>query len=110
MEILDYVGDQLLRANDREGAVYAALLIRHLLERDPEFFKDHKLVGHSGMMQLENNLGMAINQTLFPDQQGVWLLSGLDLIKSGFRATEAFAKVISRGKSTPPGQRNEAAG
>jgi hypothetical protein len=104
VEVLDYIGDQLLRSKDTEGAVYATLLLRRLVDRDPRFFSDHVVLRAGGLSQLEHSVGFAMNEILRPGGKASWLLEGVETVKSAMQATDAMAAVLKadRGETADP--------
>lgn len=95
VEVLDYIGDQLLRAGEREGAVYAALLFRRLVELNAAFFiNGMPPLGHDGRSPLERGLGYAVNDVLLPCGKSTWLFEGLEILTKELHACQAFTDVI----------------
>jgi hypothetical protein len=110
VEVLDYIGDQLLRAKDTEAAIYAAWLLRRLVERDPQIFADHLVLRDGGPAQFENTLGFAVNALLQPPGENWWLRQGLNLLQSALRNTEPMRMLLKPAEAAPGDQSEEQAG
>jgi hypothetical protein len=101
VEVLDYIGDQLLRGGEREGAVHAGLLLRRLVDLNPALFVNGMApLGHDGRAPLERALGKAVNNVLLPGKSK-WLYEGLELLSKELHACQAFTDVI-RGLADAP--------
>jgi hypothetical protein len=101
VEVLDFIGDQLLRAGDSEGAVYAALLLRRLVDQNAALFANSLQVRADQRSPFERDLGYAVNNVLLPDNKSTWLFEGLELLGKQLHGCQAFTDVI-RGLTTAP--------
>ena len=110
VDVLDYIGDQLLRAKDTEGAIYAAWLLRRLAERDPQIFADHIVFRNGASAQLENTLGFAVTALLQPPGENWWLRQGLNLVQSALRTTQPMRALLERAEASPADHLEQQAG
>jgi hypothetical protein len=99
VEILDYVGDQLLRSGERQGAVYAALLLRRLVDLNAALFASFLHVGPDQRSPFERDLGRAVNDVLLShgDKPPPWLFEELELLSKDLLGCQSFADVIRGG-------------
>jgi hypothetical protein len=77
-----------------QGAIYAALLLRRLVDRDPAPFVGRLMLGFDDRTQLETTLGLAINEILLPGGKATWTFEGLEMVKSELRASEAMTAIL----------------
>lgn len=101
VEVLDYIGDQLLRAADRESAIHAALLLRRLVDMNAAFFADSLHVRADQRSPFERDLGYAVNDLLLPGGKATWLFEGLELLRKELHGCQSFTDVI-RGRPGAP--------
>ena len=93
VEVLDYIGGQLLRSGDRQGAVYAALLLRRLVDLNAALFANILHVGPK-RSPFERDLGYAVNDVLLPGGRSKWLFEGLELLSKELLGCQSLADVI----------------
>ncbi len=105
VEVIDYIGDQILRAGDREGAVHAALLLRRLVDQNAALFANSLQVRTDQRSPFERDLGYAVNDVLLPSGKATWLFEGLEILSKALHGCQPFTDVI-RGRVDAPADKS----
>jgi hypothetical protein len=109
VEVLDYIGGQLLRSGERQGAVYAALLLRRLVDLNAALFANILHVGPDQRSPFERDLGYAVNDVLLPGGRSKWLFEGFELLSKELLGCQSFADVIRGVLDAAPDKSDELA-
>jgi hypothetical protein len=102
VEVVDCVGRQLLGANDRESAMYAALLLRHVFDSRKQDLAGDPRWSQGSMPGTVHKISYSLNQLLNLVGPTNGTFEGLDQLASLVRELPVAAKYLSSTDSATP--------